>query len=111
MTDLPTAVLGRTGQSVTKLAYGAMELRGRIPGLGGQGGSADQARALLNAVLDAGITLIDPSPDYGVSEELIGTHIAHRRGEYFLASKCGCPVTPPPGERPAHVFTRQNVRA
>src|SRR6185503_21263754 len=48
------------------------------------------------------------------SEELIGEHIAHRRQEYFLASKCGCPIDlapPAPGERPAHVFTRANIRA
>ncbi len=28
MSDLPTATLGRTGLEVTKLGYGAMELRG-----------------------------------------------------------------------------------
>ena len=28
MADLPTATLGRTGLEVTKLGYGAMELRG-----------------------------------------------------------------------------------
>ncbi len=28
MTALPTATLGRTGLEVTKLGYGAMELRG-----------------------------------------------------------------------------------
>ena len=36
MSDLPTSVLGRTGATVTKLAYGAMELRGRVPGRGGR---------------------------------------------------------------------------
>ena len=61
-----------------------------------------------------GINFIDTSPDYGVSEELIGEHISQRRDEYFLASKCGCPVNQPPpaaGERPAHVFTPENIRA
>jgi aryl-alcohol dehydrogenase-like predicted oxidoreductase len=49
-----------------------------------------------------------------VSEELIGQHIAHRRQEFYLASKCGCPIDlapPAPGERPPHVFTPANVRA
>jgi aryl-alcohol dehydrogenase-like predicted oxidoreductase len=114
MSDLPTAVLGRTGQSVTQLAYGAMELNGQAPGRFRDDSSAE-AGALLNAVLDAGITLIDTSPDYGLSEERIGEHIAHRRGEYFLASKCGCPVDQPPGAgspgKLGHVYTRQNVRA
>jgi aryl-alcohol dehydrogenase-like predicted oxidoreductase len=112
VTELPRATLGRTGLEVTKLGYGAMELRG---GAGaGRAAGAGTAGEILNAVLDAGINFIDTSPDYGVSEELIGEHIAQRRGEFFLASKCGCPVNQPPppaGERPAHVFTPENIRA
>ncbi len=111
MSDLPTSVLGRTGATVTKLAYGAMELRGRVPGRGGREVTPDQAKTILNAVLDSGISMIDTSPDYGASEELIGAFISHRRPEFFLASKCGCAVNPPPGERPPHVFTPENVRA
>ncbi|MEX1007175.1 MAG: aldo/keto reductase [Acidimicrobiia bacterium] len=106
MSELPTATLGRTGLEVTKLGYGAMELRG--------GDRADSAGQILNAVLDAGINFIDTSPDYGVSEELIGEHISNRRDGFFLASKCGCPVNQPPpaeGQRPPHVFTPENIRA
>jgi aryl-alcohol dehydrogenase-like predicted oxidoreductase len=111
MNDLPTTTLGRTGLDVTKLGYGAMELRG-----GDRARDVDGARAgeLLNGVLDAGINFIDTSPDYGASEELIGEHISHRRDEFFLASKCGCPVNQPPpapGQRPEHVFTPENIRA
>ena len=73
---------------VTILGYGAMELRGPPrPGVA----DADAGR-LLNAVLDGGINLIDTSPDYGRSEELIGRYVGHRRDEFFLASKCGCPL-------------------
>jgi aryl-alcohol dehydrogenase-like predicted oxidoreductase len=111
MSDLPTSVLGRTGATVTKLAYGAMELRGARPDIGGRDVTPDQASTILNAVLDGGITLIDTSPDYGRSEAYIGEFISHRRSEFFLTSKCGCPVNPPPGERPPHVFTRENIRA
>ena len=74
----------------------------------------DARAALLNAVLDAGINIIDTSPDYGPSEELIGAAIAHRRDEYFLASKCGCQVDPPPGAGAASRTTRsrrRNIRA
>ncbi|MEE9279143.1 MAG: aldo/keto reductase [Myxococcota bacterium] len=113
MSDLPTATLGRTGLEVTKLGYGAMELRGARGAIGREIDPADATR-LLNQVLDAGINFIDTSPDYGDSEELIGKSIPHRRDEFFLASKCGCPVNQPPrspGERPQHVFTRENVRA
>lgn len=111
MTDIPKRTLGRTGLEVTTLGFGAMELRGapRGPEI-----SDEQASAVLNAVLDAGINYIDTSPDYGRSEELIGRFISQRRSEYFLASKCGCVTGGPPaaaGERPAHVFTAANIRA
>jgi aryl-alcohol dehydrogenase-like predicted oxidoreductase len=111
MSDLPISVLGRTGVPVTKLAYGAMELREPRAREDRRQITPEEAGAVLNAVLDHGISLIDTSPDYGRSEELIGRFIAHRRSEFFLASKCGCPIDPPPGERPPHSFTRKNVRA
>ncbi len=106
-------MLGRTGLEVTKLGYGAMELRGPAGGRGRTIDPAD-AHAILHAVLDAGINFIDTSPDYGDSEELIGAAISGRRDEFFLASKCGCPIdqpAPPEGERPPHVFTPENIRA
>jgi aryl-alcohol dehydrogenase-like predicted oxidoreductase len=87
--------LGRTGTEVTILGYGAMELRGQPRGPAITDAAAGQ---VLNAVLDAGINLIDTSVDYGRSEELIGRYLGHRRDEYFLASKCGCPLDLPPGE-------------
>ncbi len=113
MSDLPTSTLGRTNLEVTKLGYGAMELRG---GGGRRGRTFDDESVgnVLNAVLDAGINFIDTSPDYGQSEERIGKYISHRRDEFYLASKCGCPINQPPpaeGQRPPHVFTRENVRA
>src|SRR5579864_6768395 len=101
MNDLPTTTLGRTGAEVTKLGYGAMELRGP-GGTFGRGRPLDDAEIdqLLNGVLDAGINIIDTSPDYGDSEEHIGRCISGRRGEYFLASKCGCPVGQPAATGP-----------
>jgi aryl-alcohol dehydrogenase-like predicted oxidoreductase len=67
MSQLPTAVLGRTGLEVTKLGYGAMELRGSAGGRGRDVDSGDATR-ILNQVLDSGINFIDTSPDYGDSE-------------------------------------------
>ena len=87
MAELPRRTLGRTGFEVTTLGFGAMELRGPP---NGPEISDDEAGRLLNTVLDEGINFIDTSIDYGRSEELIGTFIAHRRSEYVLASKCGC---------------------
>jgi aryl-alcohol dehydrogenase-like predicted oxidoreductase len=108
---IETRPLGRTGTDVTILGYGAMELRGhpRGPAI-----EDDEAGGLLNAVLDGGINLIDTSIDYGRSEELIGHYLGHRRDEYFLASKCGCPLgDPPAGARPPfpHDFSAANIRA
>jgi aryl-alcohol dehydrogenase-like predicted oxidoreductase len=105
-----TRALGRTGADVTILGYGAMELRGqpRGPEITDSG-----AGRLLNAVLDGGINLIDTSPDYGRSEELIGTYLGHRRDEFFLASKCGCLMELPADAPPPypHDYSPANVRA
>lgn len=111
MPALPASPLGRTGLKVTKLGYGAMELRGieHFPRL-----SAKEASTLLNGVLDAGINYIDTSPDYGYSEQVLGEHLAKRRSEFVLASKCGCPVEHPEtpyAQRKPHDFCRANVRA
>ena len=91
MSDLPKRSLGRTGLLVTSLSYGARELRNDARG---RPVSDEQADRVLNAVLDAGINLIDTSIDYGLSEERIGRFLSHRRSEYFLATKCGCPLQP-----------------
>jgi aryl-alcohol dehydrogenase-like predicted oxidoreductase len=105
-----TRTLGRTRADVTILGYGAMELRGlpRGPEI-----TDEDAGRLLNAVLDGGINLIDTSPDYGRSEELIGASIGHRREEFFLASKCGCPMEHPTDAPPPypHDYSGKNVRA
>lgn len=108
---IPTRTLGRTGEAVTILGFGAMELRGqpRGPAI-----SDEDAGRLLNAVLDLGINLIDTSIDYGRSEELIGKFIEGRRGEYFLASKCGCLVGEPAADAPPpypHDYRPENLRA
>ena len=105
-TGLEKARLGGTGLEVTRLGYGAMEVRA---GERGRPIEDDEAGRVLNAVLDAGINFIDTSIDYGRSEEFIGRYISHRRDEFLLASKCGCPVgSLPPGD---HVFTRDNITA
>src|ERR1700724_748000 len=93
MTELPTRTLGRTGLRVTQLGYGAMELRGTPRG---RDVTDEQAETVLKAGIDAGINYIDPSIDYGLSEDRIGRYIGERRDEFFLASKCGCAVDPAP---------------
>jgi len=77
-------VLGRTGLKVSRLGAGLSEI-------GEQMTLADieEAAAVLNAALDSRINFLDTAACYGISEELIGRTIAHRRDEYILATKCG----------------------
>ena len=106
---LPTTVLGRTKLQITRLGYGAMEVRGsRI--WSGRPVTEDQAKTILNAVLDNGINFIDTSNDYGRSEEFIGRFIAHRRSE-FNGAECGCAVTrrDENTDDTPHVWTADNL--
>src|SRR5207249_8944817 len=61
---------------------------------GGRPVSDEQARTILEAVVGAGITVIDTANDYGRSEAYLGRFLAERRDEFALATKCGCTVVP-----------------
>jgi aryl-alcohol dehydrogenase-like predicted oxidoreductase len=121
MPDLPKRTLGRTGLQVTTLGFGALELRGMIAGIG-RLLTPGQPERILHAVLDAGINYIDVAVDYGEAEEHIGRCLSGRRQEFFLASKCGCPLDVTrfsPNERTRfgvplprlHDYSRQNIIA
>lgn len=69
---------GKTGYKVSALGFGAMNLPG-VP--------FNQAGDALNYALDRGINYIDTAAGYRNSEEIIGETIAHRRSEFFLATK------------------------
>ncbi len=105
--NLTKRTLGKTGLDITQLGYGAMELRGRREEI-----TEKDAERLLNTVLDSGITFIDTSPDYGLSEERIGKYISHRRNEFYLSTKCGCNITYPDGVRqdPSHLWNGDVIR-
>ena len=88
-----TRQLGRTGLTVTRLGFGAMEVRGeRI--WDGRPVTDQQAATILEAVVDAGITFIDTANDYGRSEAYLGQFLADRRDQFALATKCGCTMVP-----------------
>lgn len=74
--------LGRSGLRVSALGFGAMHLNDE------RVGEAEAGR-LLNAVLDLGVNLIDTARSYGLSEERIGRHLAHRRQQFLLSTKVG----------------------
>jgi len=73
---------GQTGLHVSALGFGAMHLNDERV-------SEQDAGRLLNQVLDLGVTLIDTARGYGLSEERIGRHLAHRRQEFVLSTKVG----------------------
>jgi len=87
-----------------------MEVRGsRI--WGGRPVTEEQAETILNAVLDSGINFIDTANDYGRSEEFIGKYISSRRGEFYVATKCGCTVVhrDENTDDTPHVWTKENL--
>lgn len=73
---------GSTGLAVSEVGFGA----GHI---GEPSMSEDEVGQLLNALVDEGITLFDTARSYGLSEERIGRHLAHRRKEIVLSTKIG----------------------
>jgi aryl-alcohol dehydrogenase-like predicted oxidoreductase len=89
--------LGRTGVQVSTLSLGAMNF-------GAMGRTTqDEATAIVDAALEAGINVIDTADRYsaGESEEMVGKAIAGRRDDIVLATK----VFSPMGEEPNHQGT------
>ncbi|HEY2595848.1 MAG TPA: aldo/keto reductase, partial [Chloroflexota bacterium] len=109
MSTIPTRPLGRTDLRVTRLGYGAMEIRGsRI--WGGRAVTPAQAQRILGAVLEAGVTFVDTSNDYGLSESFIGEFLSDRRGEFTLATKVGCNMVPAGDhDDTPHEWTREHL--
>src|SRR5207237_1309159 len=79
---LPHRVLGRTGASVSILAFGCGSRFLMYE-------DEDKALAALNRALDLGITYLDTAYAYGdgKSETRVGKVMAARRKEVFLATK------------------------
>ena len=81
--------LGNSGLSVSAVGLGGNNL--------GRAGTATEtaagAAAVVNAAVDAGITLFDTADCYGktpgLSEELLGRALATRRGDVVVATKFG----------------------
>ena len=80
-------------------AIGASGINASVVGLGTWAiggwmwGGTDEAESIsaIRAAIDAGVTLIDTAPAYGMgrSEETVGAAIEGRRDEVVLATKCG----------------------
>jgi len=98
---METRALGKTGLNVSRLGIGLAEIGFELTLE-----EVNHAAQVLNTALDNGITFLDTSACYDISEELIGRTIAHRRDEYVLATKTGH-VT---GGYDGEAWTTQTVR-
>ncbi len=77
-TEIVRRRLGSTDLEVSMFSFGAIKL----PNIDEQ-----EAADCLNLALDHGVNFIDTARNYRDSEEKIGKGIAHRRDEYYLATK------------------------
>jgi aryl-alcohol dehydrogenase-like predicted oxidoreductase len=75
--------LGDSGLLVSVLGLGCNNFGGRL--------DVDGARAVVDAAIDAGVTLFDTSDTYGGggSERALGEILGHRRDQVVLATKFG----------------------
>ncbi|MFN7224372.1 MAG: aldo/keto reductase [Paracoccaceae bacterium] len=102
---MQTRPFGRTGRTTTPIGFGAWAI-------GGTWGEVtwDDAKATLNAALDAGMTFIDTADVYGDgrSEQIIAEVLAERGGDRpFVATKAGRRLNP----HSAEGYTGANIEA
>ncbi len=87
--------LGRSGVKVAPLCLGTDNFANPTP--------EDEAKAMLNRAIDAGINLIDTSNSYakGESERIIGRTLKEngRRQDVLIATKVHYPTGPGPNDR------------
>jgi aryl-alcohol dehydrogenase-like predicted oxidoreductase len=84
MADASVRRLGNSGLAVSVVGLGCNNFGMRI--------DLDATRLVVNAALDAGITMFDTSDSYGASEEFLGELLEGRRDDVILATKFGSSV-------------------
>ncbi|PKA45109.1 aldo/keto reductase (plasmid) [Rhizobium sullae] len=79
--------IGRSGVKASAVGLGTWAIGGWMWG----GTDEAQSVAAIQASLDAGVTLIDTAPAYGLgrAEEIVGKALAGRRDKAVIATKCG----------------------
>jgi aryl-alcohol dehydrogenase-like predicted oxidoreductase len=81
MTDMEFRRLGQSGLVVSAAGLGCNNFGLRL--------DLEASRPVIDAALDAGITLFDTSDSYGASEEILGVVLEGRRDDIVLATKFG----------------------
>ena len=89
MADMEFRRLGRSGLTVSVVGLGTNNFGMKL--------DLDGCRQVLDAALDAGITLIDTADSYGASEARLGELLAGRRDDVVLATKFGSDTRRPGG--------------
>jgi aryl-alcohol dehydrogenase-like predicted oxidoreductase len=79
--------IGASGIAASAVGLGSWAMGGWMWG----GGDDEASIAAIRASLDAGVTLVDTAPAYGLgrAEQVVGRAIAGRRDEVVLITKCG----------------------
>jgi methylglyoxal reductase len=79
--------VGKSGVAASAVGLGTWAMGGWMWG----GGDDKASIAAIHASLEAGISLIDTAPAYGLgrAEEVVGRAIAGRRDDVVLVTKCG----------------------
>ncbi len=79
--------IGKSGVTASAVGLGTWAIGGWMWG----GSDEAQSIAAIQASLDAGVTLIDTAPAYGLgrSEEIVGKALNGRRSKAIIATKCG----------------------
>jgi len=82
-----TRDIGKSGVTASAVGLGTWAIGGWMWG----GTDEKESIAAIQASLDAGVTLIDTAPAYGLgrSEEIVGKALAGRRDKAVIATKCG----------------------
>ena len=87
MTDQIMRGIGSSGVEASAVGLGTWAIGGWM------WGGTDEAESIsaIQASLDAGVTLIDTAPAYGLgrSEEIVGKALRGRRDKAVVATKCG----------------------
>jgi aryl-alcohol dehydrogenase-like predicted oxidoreductase len=82
-----TRAIGRSGVKASAVGLGTWAIGGWMWG----GTDEQESIAAIQTSLDAGVTLIDTAPAYGLgrAEEIVGRALKGRREQAVIATKCG----------------------
>ncbi len=109
MSEMTYRPLGSSGLMVSVVGLGTNAFGARV--------DADQARAVVDAAIEAGITLFDTADTYGrgASEELLGRALGGRRDDVVVATKFGMDMDGANGQdwgaRASRRYVRRAVEA